>query len=134
MTFEEARTFIYTVFTAVWGETGPVIWQDVGGNPPRKAIPYACPSIHHGKGGQRTLVGDVGQRRFERTGIIRIQIFAPLGDGMVRAYQLAQLVSNAYEDARSDVWFRNTRIREMGASGAFEQVDVLTDFSYDEVR
>ena len=90
--------------------------------------------MQHTNGGQSSLSGESGSRRFASRGIVAISIFVPVGGGQTKAYELAQLVANAYEDARLDVWFRNTRIREMGASGAFEQVDVLTEFFYDEVR
>jgi hypothetical protein len=134
MTLEQARDIIYNVFYAAWGEIGPVVWDDIPATVPSTDKPWARVVLKHNGGGQSSLAGEVGTRRFNRYGIVAVKIFVPVGGGQTKAYQLAQMVSNAYEDARLDVWFRNTRIQEVGASGAFEQIDVLTDFLYDEVR
>lgn len=134
MTLLEARDTMFSVFCAAWGNSGPVGFPLLPFTAPKGRQAYATLTIRHGNGGQGSLGGELGQRRFDRSGILRVQIFAPIGDGMVSAYQKAQIVANAFEDAKLNVWFRNTRIREMGASGASEQVDVLTDFFYEEVR
>ena len=134
MTYKEARDYIYGIFHAVWDNNWPVAWGDLPATPPSNDTAWARVRLQHTNGGQSTLCGESGSRRFARRGIVTISIFVPVGGGQTKAYELAQMVANAYEDARLDVWFRNTRIREMGASGAFEQVDVLSDFHYDEVR
>jgi len=134
MNIEQARDFIYGVFLPVWGTVYPVVWGDLPANPPASETPWAGVKLLHLGGGQASLSGETGSRRFNRRGILRISISVPAGGGQTKAYQLAQLVANAYEDAKLDVWFRNIRIKEVGASGAFEQIDVLADFSYDEVR
>ena len=134
MTYKEARDYIYGIFHAVWDNNWPVAWGDLPATPPSEDIAWAKVRLQHTNGGQSSLSGESGSRRFARRGIVAISIFVPVGGGQTKAYELAQMVANAYEDARLDVWFRNTRIREMGASGAFEQVDVLSDFHYDEVR
>ena len=134
MNVTEARDKIYNIFRTVWGQRGPVVWCDIPATPPSEDIPWAKVRLQHTNGGQSSLSGESGSRRFSRRGIVAISIFVPVGGGQTEAYELAQMVANAYEDARLDVWFRNTRIREMGASGAFEQMDVLSDFHYDEVR
>jgi len=134
MTYEEGRDAIYSIFLAVWGDEWPIAWGGIAATVPRDNTPWAKVVLKHTDGRQATLAGEHGTRRFSRSGFVVISIFVPVGNGQTKAYQLAQLVSNAYEDARLDVWFRNTRIKEQGASGAFEQVDVLSDFSFDEVR
>lgn len=76
----------------------------------------------------------MGTKRYTQTGTLWVQVFAPVGDGMVTAYGLAQAVVNAYRTARGTVWYRNARMQEVGSSGAFEQINVLTDFTYDDTR
>lgn len=134
MTYEEGRDAIYSIFLATWGDEWPIAWSGIAAKPPCDNTPWAKVVLKHTDGRQATLAGEHGTRRFSRSGFVVISIFVPVGNGQTKAYQLAQLVSNAYEDARLDVWFRNTRIKEQGVSGAFEQVDVLSDFSFDEVR
>lgn len=133
MTYEEARDAIYKVFLDVWG-SDPVIWADMFGRVPDETVPWARVILRHGGGGQSSLASDVGRRRFSRYGVLLIQVFTPAGRGQTQGYQLATKVANAYEDSKLDVWFRNTRISEKGSSGNSDQIDVLTDFLYDEVR
>lgn len=133
MTYEEARDAIYKVFLDIWG-TGPVVWDDMFARAPDETIPWSRVILKHNAGYQSSLANDVGNRRFARKGILLIQIFTPAGRGRTQGYQLATKVANAYEDAKLDVWFRNTRISEKGSSGNSDQIDVLTDFLYDEVR
>lgn len=136
MTFDEARDEILGVFLAVWKPLGyPVVWTDVPADVPSTATVWARVTVRHATGRQASLAGEDGARRWNRTGTLYVQVFAPVGDGSASAYAAAQVVANAYQAARGlGVWFRNTRINEVGASGAFEQINVLTDFSYDDVR
>lgn len=135
MTFSEARDAIMQVFYSVWSTTGyPVFWTDLPGDKPTTQIPWARVTLKHNLGGQASLSGETGCRMFNRSGTLFIQVFVPVGGANAKGYNLAQKVANAFEDAKIDVWFRNTRMREEGVSGAFEQTNVLTDFQYDEVR
>ena len=134
MNVTEARDAMFGVFNKTWDESYPVVWGKLPGTPPASETPWARVTLLHTSGGQRTLAGETGTRRFGRNGILRISVNVPAGGDQVIGYELAQKVANAYEDARLDVWFRNTRIKEQGICGAFEQIDVLADFLYDEVR
>ena len=134
MNVDVARDAMYGVFLAAWDVAYPVAWGDLPATPPATETQWAAVKLLHTGGGQISLSGETGTRRFNRRGIIRISIFVPAGGGQTKAYQLAQQVANAYEDSKLDVWFRNIRINDKGASGAFQQTDVLADFSYDEVR
>lgn len=134
MNINDARDAIYGIFFVQWDSNWPVVWGDLPATPPTEDTAWARVKLQHTFGQQATLAGETGTRRFDRRGVVTISIFVPVGGGQTKAYELAQMVANAYEDAKLDVWFRNTRIREMGASGAFEQMDVLSNFHYDEVR
>lgn len=135
MTHDEARDEILAVVVDAWGATGPVVYTDVPGTVPSGDVVWMRPTLRHAVGGQSTLAGDVGTRRFTYEGTITVQVFCPAGEGLSRAYQLAELVENGLIDhSSSGVWFRNARIREVGNSGAFEQINVLADFVYDKVR
>lgn len=136
MTFDEARDIMLAVFKAAWDPTGnPVFWTDVPGKKPPSERVWARVTIRHATGHQGSLKGAAGTQRWNRTGTIFVQVFAPVGDGSTAGYTAAQIVVNAYQAARNpDVWFRNVRMNEVGASGAFEQFNVLVDFSYDDVR
>lgn len=112
-------------------------WTDVPATAPdgisAVLTPWARVTIQHNEVTQ-SLAGEAGTRRFGRHGTLFVQIFSPLGQGQSELYTLAQAVNNGFADARECVWFRNIRTREAKPSGAFEQINVLTDFTYDDVR
>jgi len=136
MTPEDAIDTILDIFKAAWDQTGcPMVFDDNVANIPPSETAWARATIKHATGDQSSLSGETGARRFTDTGTITVQVFAPVGDGSTECYRKAQLVRNAYRDAKDPhVWFRNARLKEIGASGAFEQINVLVTFSYDDVR
>jgi len=136
MTFDEARDIILGVFKAAWDPTGfPAVWTDLPGSAPTSETVWARATIRHATGAQASLAGENGARRWARTGTVYIQVFAPVGDGSKAGYEAAQIVVNAFQASRHEnVWFRDVRMNELGTSGAFEQLNVLATFSYDDVR
>ena len=138
MTADEARDAILAVFKAAWDTTSVpanVVYSDKAGGEPFGASAWARVVLRHATGRQSSLSDAVGQRRWTSVGTLWVQVFAPVGDGMVTAYGLATVVLNAYRAAPPGaVWYRNPRLQETGSSGNFEQVNILVDFSYDDVR
>lgn len=136
-TFQVAKDEILGLFKTAWDTTGyEAIYENVGDDPPGSADPWARATLRHFAGGQASLANDNGRRRWEREGNIVIQIFVPAGDGLSEAYDLAKIVADAYEGAAtaSQVWFRNVRIQEVGPDKSWFQVNVIADFTYDEVK
>lgn len=131
----QARDIIFRVFKTAWDTTGySAVWDDKNGEKPTSEEPWARATIQHAIGGQASLAGASGTRRYTEEGTLFVQVFAPVGDGSTECYELATLVRNAYRDAKESVWFRDVRIEEQGTSGAFTQINVMATFSYDEVR
>lgn len=138
MTPDQARNEMLAVFKAAWDSTGfAAVYQDVKSSVPAQVsnlnVPWARIVVKHFDGGQ-TGFGATVEKRFTNTGVIWVQIFSPVGDGLTKAYELSQLVLVAFCQARGSVWFRNMRMKEVGVSGAFEQINVLADFNYDDRR
>lgn len=135
MTPLQARNEILAIFKAAWDTTGyTALYPDVGGIPPDNA-PWARVTLRHVTGEQASLASAASIKKWTQEGILTVQVFAPQGDGMTKVYQLSNTVLNAYRDATDgSVWYRNHRIKEAGGSGAFEQVNVTVEFSYDETR
>lgn len=136
MTPERAQDIILGVFKTAWDTTGfPAVYTDVPGEKPTSETVWARATIRHATGRQTSLAGDVGTRRFTDKGTVFVQVFAPVGDGSTACYAAARLVQNAFRDAKGlDVWFTDARMNEVGSDGAFEQINVLATFSYDDVR
>lgn len=144
-TFETAVDEMSKLFWEAWEPTGnPVHWPGVAFNvpgtdnsfiPPQDS-PWARFAVLHATGGQRSLTGLGNKKKWGREGTLWVQIFVPIGSGLSTAYQLAKIVTDAYEGVStpSCVWFRNARINEVGATGGYEQLNVRVDFTYDEIK
>ena len=84
--------------------------------------------------GQRTLAGQDGKSRHESLGNVVIETYTPAGKGLAAAYELADIVLDAFRGKRtpSDVWFRNVRMIEVGdVSKLWFQIDIIADFTYE---
>lgn len=137
----QARDEAGVLFFAAWPSDIPVIYDDVGGDPPiapndgSRPPAWARYQFRLFGGTQATLASDVGSRRFIRSGIITVQVFTPLGDGLTLGDSLARTARDAFEgEATTGLWFRDARIIDIGPSGAWYQQNILVDFEYDEVK
>lgn len=147
MTHEEARDAMYQMFREEWaansgdivgGSAPEVIYHGVSvDTPPALTLPYARASVKHFTGGQGSL-GEVGNRLFNRTGAVFVQVFVPTGIGnyLTIALRLGRIALAAFEGRSSPggIWFRSCRLTEIGPSDGRYQVNVTAEFTYDEVK
>lgn len=136
MNSQEAKEVMLGILKTAWDVTGyPMRYEYVPGEKPPTQTPWARAIVRHTVGRQDSLSGEAGTKRFLERGTITVQVFAPVGDGSKACYAAAQIVKNAFRDAsHPTVWFRSVRMNEVGADGAFDQINVLATFSYDDVR
>ena len=140
-TLTQARDEVQAQFRTVWladpiSAQLPVLYMDVADVPPEEGA-WARINVQHGSGGQRTLSGDTGQRRYGRTGVVTVQIFTPRGDGMELNDQLSAIATRAFEGITTSpgrVSFLRVRPNEIGPDGRLFHTNVLADIEYDEVR
>ena len=136
-TFQEANDEVLAVFKAAWDTTGFIaVYENVRGDKPTTTAPWARASLRNVTGRQATLANHDGVRRWRRDGILTIQIFVPLGEGLQEGYSLSKVVTDALEGTStpSAVWFRNVSVNEIGPDGEWFQFNVLAEFTYDEVK
>ena len=136
MTYEEAQEEILTLLKAAWDTTTyDMTYEAVREQRGTDQDPWAFCLIRHASGRQDTL-GGAGSRQFERQGNLIVTINTPSTSGLSEAYQLAKIVSDAYEGIASPlgVWFRNIRINELGRNGTFNQTNVVVEFLYYETK
>lgn len=139
----QARDEILTQFKTVW-DAGPestgvlVRYPDAPSDPPSTQVPWVRMTVQHNPtGGQVTLRGAIGERRFRRFGIVTVQVFTIFGEGMVLADRLSEIVQGAFEGVRTSpggVIFRAVNAVEIGKSKEWFQTNVLAQFEYDEVK
>lgn len=143
-TIAEARDEILSYFTTIWNaQTPPVpslMYDDKHNDLPDDAS-WARIKVQHNAVRQVTVGGRVstggGGMRFRRVGLITVQIFTPVGDGLTQSDTLVDLVVDAFEgeDTGSDrVEFFNTRSNEVGSEGAWHQTNVIAEFRYDRIK
>lgn len=119
---------------ATLGISVEVLWPDTPQDIPAGAV-WLRPTIRHAIGGQDSLQGAIGQRRFRHAGVLMVQIFTPVGDGMTESDSVVQKFLDYFETLRSSpIWYRNIRAMEVGKDGAAEQVNFVADFEYDNIH
>lgn len=135
-TFDQATDEILAVFKTAWDATGHIaVYENVEGAKPTAQDPWARPTINHGTGNE-TLGGAGGVKRYDRTGILTIQVFIPNGQGLSPGNALGKILADAFEGVAtpSQVWFRNFRFLNIGPAGEWFQFNAVVDFAYDEVK
>lgn len=136
-TYTQARDEIFAVISTAWATTGfLMLWPDKVGEKPPTRSPWARTTLRHTDGGQSTLANHQGLQRFRRDGILTVQIFTPVGEGTERSYDLAKVISDALEGTTTakGVWFRNVRLKEIGSDTPWFQVNINSDFYYEELK
>lgn len=137
-TYRQAVDDMCSLVADAWSPTGyGVDWPGVAGFVPPTDVPWMRVVIQHTGDGQRSLANHANRRRYRRTGTLWCQVFVPSGKGLAAAYEHAKLLLDAIEGSTTTehcVWFRRTRLQEVGESGLYQQVNVLAEFTYDEVK
>lgn len=129
---DEMLTMVKAAIDASSYSSMPILWEDVQPNPPASDSPFLSVEVQHLFGSQTSLGSPTA--RFTRNGVVRSRIYCPRGAGMSTLDEIAQIVLNAFEGQSSPggVWFRNGRLTELPADGAWARADVVVDFTYNE--
>lgn len=133
MNFTEATASMRRFFDANWPHDVPVAYDDVSFSKP-DAEPWVRLTIKHNEGFQAS-VGDPGNNRHRREGIIVAQIFSPEGDASKTARELADSAADIFIGATDNgIHFYNTVAREAGNDGmGWYQINVTASFWYDRI-
>lgn len=137
LTYAQAVDAVLSVFKTAWDATGyDAFYDDTPRDRGDDENPWARATVLHVDGFQATLKSPNGQARYERAGLLTVQIFVSSGSGLQATYDLVKIVSDAFEgkSASGGLWFRDVRAREIGRDGAFRQTNVIVRFEYDEVK
>lgn len=131
--YNQAKDEMLAVFLAAWDPLLYVAYDDIAAAPAEGT--WCRVTLRHFTGEQLTLADTSGITTYERTGKLYFQIFTPKGDGQTSGGDIADVISTAYEKTKGGcVRYTNITINEVGQSGAFEQINVLCDFSYRYTR
>lgn len=140
MNLEQAEADIRKFFDAAWTaafaspNTPPIAWPDIEFTIPENKtwVRFNCQE----NGGQQVGMGDPGNNRFRRFGIVTIQVFQPRGQGSKDARTKAAAARDLFTGAQTTggVTFQDVSARQVGDDGhGFYQVNVFAPFWYDEI-
>ena len=134
-----AITEILGLFRTAWLGAGQpdarVKYDNVGKSslPPSGNDPWARVVLRHTTARQASLSGASGTQRYERKGILTIQIFVPPGKGLAEAIDIPIIIQDAYEGKTTPggAWFKGVTVNEIGNDGDFYLTNVIVLFEYD---
>ena len=103
---------------------------------PPKAASWARVKLTDVDGGQTTIGGAAGSRRYETEGLLTVEVYALSGDGRAAAQAIAEAVLTAYRGKRTSggVFFRRERVVDVGPDGLWWHINVLIEFIYDTIQ
>lgn len=141
-TTQEAVNDILDILTsAVSSLDFPVIYPDLPLTEPQFEMidgepvitPWFRVTVRHNKRKQRTFGSSGDTRFYDSMGMVFIEVYTPTGNGLSQAYELCDLIREAYEGVSTPngVWFRDVDIQEAGLEGMWSHVNVLVQFEYD---
>lgn len=105
-----------------------------GDDPPASALDgtsaWARATSKLAAGGQQGF-GDT-KSTYNRVGVLCIEIFTPIGDGLTQMQTLVEQVLTNIESRKSyPVWYRNIRAADAGRNGGYNKTNIYADFEYD---
>ena len=135
-TLEQANEAIAQTFQTAWLPTGYVFALENESFDPPDDSPWARLTVRHTGATQDTL-GSPGNRRFDRTGSVFIQIFVKSDTGTRLSKQLTETTVNAFEGntiSGTTITFLDVIPRETGVDRGWFQTVVEATFRYFEIK
>lgn len=134
LTINQAKANITSEFITKWAdETIPFDLDNDAFEEPEKEA-YVRVVVRNAATKQATL-GRTGVRKFDRKGIVMVQVFVPEATGTDEADRIADKMRTIFEGIRlGEIWFEESDVREQGSDGKFYQVNVDTIFNYEQTK
>lgn len=139
MILAEARTEIQKAYLTVFNGVIPIALDNQDFTPPDpdkdSSVKWVRLSVQ-GVSGTQACFGRAGNRRFDKTGLLTIQVFTPSGTATAENDQLCQDSLNVFEgiDLHNDMWFKNGRIDTVGTQNSWFQQNVTLEFTFQQIK
>lgn len=84
----------------------------------------------------QTSLGEIGNRRYQKTGFTVIQIFTPINTGTDRNDEIAEDSLVLMDGIKIDpaLWTYNGRIDTIGDNDDYYQQNVVVEFKFEDIR
>jgi hypothetical protein len=145
----EARDTILNHFTTRWAVVDwdnvfdkldspvPLVrYEDVKTSEPTGADCWVWVSVRNAPNTRQVTVGQANGRRFRREGLVTVQVFGPIGQGLKYNDLIANVVEGIFKGKSTGddtVQFLSTSVVDIGESGSWAQTNVSAVFTYDMV-
>lgn len=130
-TFAAAKESIVQQFVTDWGANSAYTFDNEKFAPPVDA-PWVRLSVRH-VASQQTSLGGLGNRKFDREGLVLIQVFGRLDRGTKEVDDLVEKALAIYEGKTIDlIRFTSTVPREIGPIDGWYQSTLDAQFTWTE--
>ena len=144
LTDSEAQDETFAMLQAAWDAASPLtddvplLYENTNEERPDATgavSPWAYAQWQRATSRESSLAGVDGQKRFTTTGLVSVQLFAPIGDGGALLRSLGRVFQTAFRGKRTEggVVFSRVRVKDVGASGPWWYNLALAEFQFDEV-
>jgi len=132
-TFAAAKESIYQQFVTDWGSASAYTFDNEKFDPPSDA-PWVRVAVRHAASRQVCL-GGVGNRKFDRDGLVLIQVFGRLDRGTKEVDDLVEKALAIYEGKTIDlIRFISTVPREIGPIDGWYMATLDAQFTWTEKK
>jgi len=146
--FSDTRDEIGALFLTAWQSTVAIVgyvpevqWQGVQYRTMPDGSKYwarlSKQTVIESQATLSTCEGLPGQRKYETSGLIFVQIFCPKSDS--QAFELGQKLATVARNAfrgkvtPGKIWFRNVRINELEPEELYQRFNVVSEYEYNEL-
>jgi len=133
VTLADARETIYQKWVDDWGATSSFTFDNEKYDNPASA-PWVRVVVRH-RGSTLECIGGSGNNTYQRTGVVFIQVFTPIDQGVAQADSLSQTARAIFEGitlSSNAIRFNNVVVRELGPDNSWYQINLECEFQYDE--
>jgi hypothetical protein len=136
MTPTQARNAIMTRYLDEFSGLFDIALDNQPFTPPEtgEGVKWARVNVQFNTGRQETL-GSQGNRKFNRRGLLFVQVFTPAGHATNGNDDLALNSLDLFDGVRlGDLWFTDGRIVTIGSDGEWYQQNVVLDFTFEAIK
>ena len=134
-TLTQVRAYIYQRFVDLWDVYDvPFTFDNEVFDGRQRDTSWVRLAVRNSASNQETL-GFVGNRKFNRKGIIICQVFTPADRGLKRNDEISARVREIFEATSfNGIYTLATTVREVGTNGFEFQSNVETEFFYEQIK
>lgn len=136
MTPKEARNAILARYLNQFDGQFPIALDNQPFTPPEtgEGVKWVRVSVQFTDGTQGSL-GVENNRRFEKYGLLFVQVFTPTGHATNDNDELAESSLDLFEGERlGDLWFNNGRIVTIGSDDEWYQQNVVLELTFTAIK